>query len=60
MSSVTPPPARRTLPDLRQRSVLAGEAAAVAISAIAVILVAMLGLDLLGRRLTANVLPWRI
>ncbi|WP_291551718.1 iron ABC transporter permease [Bosea sp. (in: a-proteobacteria)] len=39
---------------------LAGEAAAVAISAIAVILVAMLGLDLLGRRLTANVLPWRI
>jgi iron(III) transport system permease protein len=39
---------------------LAGEAAAVAISASAVILVVMLGLDALGRRLPENVLPWRI
>ena len=39
---------------------LAGEAAAVAISASAVILIAMLALDLLGRRLRHNVLPWRI
>lgn len=39
---------------------LAGEAAAIAISASAVILVAMLGLDLIGRRLPENVLPWRI
>jgi len=39
---------------------LAGEAAAVALSASAVILVTMLGLDLLGRRLPGNVLPWRI
>jgi iron(III) transport system permease protein len=39
---------------------LAGEAAAIAISASATILVAMLGLDLLGRRLPQNVLPWRI
>ena len=39
---------------------LAGEAAAVAISASAVILVTMLGLDLAGRRLPAQILPWRI
>ncbi len=39
---------------------LAGEAAAIAISASAVILAAMLLLDLLGRRLPPNVLPWRI
>jgi iron(III) transport system permease protein len=39
---------------------LAGEAAAIAISASAVILMAMLLLDLLGRRLPQNVLPWRI
>lgn len=39
---------------------LAGEAAAVAISASAVILLVMLGLDALGRRLPENVLPWRI
>ncbi len=39
---------------------LAGEAAAIAISASAVILAAMLALDLLGRRLPQNVLPWRI
>ena len=39
---------------------LAGEAAAVAVSASAVILAVMLGLDLLGRRLPQNVLPWRI
>lgn len=39
---------------------LAGEAAAVAISASAVILVAMLALDRLARRLSQNVLPWRI
>jgi iron(III) transport system permease protein len=39
---------------------LAGEAAAVAISACAVILAVMLGLDALGRRLPANILPWRI
>lgn len=39
---------------------LAGEAAAVAISACAVILAVMLGLDALGRKLPANVLPWRI
>lgn len=39
---------------------LAGEAAAVAISASAVILAVMLALDLCARRLPANVLPWRI
>jgi iron(III) transport system permease protein len=39
---------------------LAGEAAAIAISASAVILVAMLMLDLLAKRLPQNVLPWRI
>lgn len=39
---------------------LAGEAAAVAISASTVILIVMLGLDALGRRLPENVLPWRI
>lgn len=39
---------------------LAGEAAAVALSASAVILAAMLALDGLARRLPANVLPWRI
>lgn len=39
---------------------LAGEAAAVAISASAVILCAMLTLDLLAKRLPQNVLPWRI
>jgi iron(III) transport system permease protein len=39
---------------------LAGEAAAVAISACAVILAVMLGLDALGRKLPDNVLPWRI
>lgn len=39
---------------------LAGEAAAVAISACAVILAVMLGLDALGRRLPDNILPWRI
>ncbi len=39
---------------------LAGEAAAIAISASAVILAAMLLLDLLGRHLPRNVLPWRI
>ena len=39
---------------------LAGEAAAVAISASAVILLTMLGLDLAGRRLPAQILPWRI
>lgn len=39
---------------------LAGEAAAVAISACAVILAVMLGLDALGRKLPANILPWRI
>ncbi|PTM39227.1 iron ABC transporter permease [Bosea sp. 124] len=39
---------------------LAGEAAAVAISASAVILLAMLTLDLLAKRLPQNVLPWRI
>ncbi|MDX3807807.1 MAG: iron ABC transporter permease [Bosea sp. (in: a-proteobacteria)] len=39
---------------------LAGEAAAIAISASAVILTVMLMLDLLGRRLPQNVLPWRI
>ena len=39
---------------------LAGEAAAVAVSASAVILVVMLGLDALGRRLPGPVLPWRI
>lgn len=39
---------------------LAGEAAAIAISASAVILLAMLGLDLAGRRLPAQILPWRI
>lgn len=39
---------------------LAGEAAAVAISACLVILAVMLGLDALGRKLPANILPWRI
>jgi len=39
---------------------LAGEAAAVAVSASAIILVAMLILDLLGRHLPQNILPWRI
>lgn len=39
---------------------LAGEAAAVAISASLVILAAMLVLDLLAKRLPGNVLPWRI
>lgn len=39
---------------------LAGEAAAVAISASAVILTVMLGLDALSRKLPANILPWRI
>lgn len=39
---------------------LAGEAAAIAISASAVILAAMLALDLLAKRLPQNVLPWRI
>ncbi len=39
---------------------LAGEAAAIAISASAVILLAMLALDLLSKRLPQNVLPWRI
>lgn len=39
---------------------LAGEAAAIAISASAVILVAMLALDMLAKRLPQNVLPWRI
>lgn len=39
---------------------LAGEAAAIAISASAVILMAMLALDLLAKRLPQNVLPWRI
>ena len=39
---------------------LAGEAAAIAISASAVILLAMLLLDRLGRRLPGHVLPWRV
>lgn len=39
---------------------LAGEAAAVAISASAVILGVMLALDLTAKRLPENVLPWRI
>lgn len=39
---------------------LAGEAAAIAISASVVVLAAMLALDLLGKRLPQNVLPWRI
>lgn len=39
---------------------LAGEAAAIAISASAVILAAMLLLELLGRRLPQNMLPWRV
>lgn len=39
---------------------LAGEAAAVAISACAVILAVMLGIDALGRKLPADILPWRI
>jgi iron(III) transport system permease protein len=39
---------------------LAGEAAAIAISASAVILAAMLALDLAAKRLPGNVLPWRI
>jgi iron(III) transport system permease protein len=39
---------------------LAGEAAAVAISASAVILAVMLALDLCAKRLPDNVLPWRI
>lgn len=39
---------------------LAGEAAAVAISASVIILSVMLALDLLAKRLPENVLPWRI
>lgn len=39
---------------------LAGEAAAVAVSASAIILIAMLTLDLLGRHLPQNILPWRL
>jgi iron(III) transport system permease protein len=39
---------------------LAGEAAAVAISASVIILAVMLALDLLAKRLPDNVLPWRI
>ncbi|HEY5794605.1 MAG TPA: iron ABC transporter permease [Bosea sp. (in: a-proteobacteria)] len=39
---------------------LAGEAAAIAISASLVILVAMMTLDMLAKRLPQNVLPWRI
>jgi len=39
---------------------LAGEAAAIAVSASAVILVVMLLLDLLGRHLPQNILPWRL
>jgi iron(III) transport system permease protein len=39
---------------------LAGEAAAVAISASVIILAVMLMLDLLAKRLPDNVLPWRI
>lgn len=39
---------------------LAGEAAAIAISASVVILAVMLILDVLGRRMPQNVLPWRI
>jgi iron(III) transport system permease protein len=39
---------------------LAGEAAAVAISASLIIFAVMLGLDLCGKRLPRNVLPWRI
>jgi len=39
---------------------LAGEAAAVALTACAVIFTVMLGLDACGRRLPENVLPWRI
>lgn len=39
---------------------LAGEAAAVAVSACAVIFAVMLGIDALGRKLPANILPWRI
>jgi iron(III) transport system permease protein len=39
---------------------LAGEAAAVAISASLIIFTVMLGLDLCGKRLPRNVLPWRI
>lgn len=39
---------------------LAGEAAAVAISACAVILAVMLVLDLIGRNRQQNILPWRI
>ncbi|MCU4179297.1 iron ABC transporter permease [Bosea sp. BH3] len=39
---------------------LAGEAAAIAVSASAVILVVMLALDLLGRHLPQNILPWRL
>jgi iron(III) transport system permease protein len=39
---------------------LAGEAAAVAISASAIIFLAMLTLDRLARHLPGNVLPWRI
>lgn len=39
---------------------LAGEAAAVAISASVVILAVMLALDRLGRRLPGDVLPWRL
>lgn len=39
---------------------LAGEAAAVAICACAIIFAVMLGLDALARRLPDNILPWRI
>lgn len=39
---------------------LAGEAAAVAVSACCVILCVMLALDLFSRRLPDNVLPWRL
>lgn len=39
---------------------LAGEAAAIAVSASAVILVVMLLLDVLGRHLPQNILPWRL
>ncbi|MGX5734221.1 ABC transporter permease [Bosea thiooxidans] len=39
---------------------LAGEAAAIAVSASAVILVVMLVLDVLGRHLPQNILPWRL
>lgn len=39
---------------------LAGEAAAIAVSASAVILAVMLLLDVLGRHLPQNILPWRL